>query len=233
MHLLTTIAYAQIELIWDRPLPGPDAVRTRQLRGALANRFSDDDLFHQYDAEGRPLYRYPRIQYRWRAGRGILAGWDQAAGRLLALPWLDLHLTLGNDAASVDQALLASESAAFGISERLLHYRLRSPGLIFNQANFPLYVAMDANAQRRERDRLLVAHLLTALRGLGVNFTERLQAAFTDCSTHPCRFKQQSLLGVTGDFVANALLPCGFAIGHAVSHGYGWIECEENGDPWN
>jgi hypothetical protein len=232
MHLLTTILYAQIELTWDRPLPGPAAVRARQLRGALANRFRDDDLFHQYDAAGRPLYRYPRIHYRWGAGRGIVAGWDQAAGRLLALPWLDLYLTLGDDSAHVDQALLASQPVAFGISERLLHYRLRSPALIFNQANYPLYTAMDANAQRRERDRLLVAQLLTALRGLGVNFTERLQAAFTDCSTLTCRYKQQSLLGLTGGFLANALLPPGFALGHAVSHGYGWIECEEN-DPWN
>ncbi len=32
------------------------------------------------------------------------------------------------------------------------------------------------------------------------------------------------MLGIQGDFVSNALLPSGLSIGHAVSHGYGWIE---------
>ena len=233
MHLLAAIPYAQIELTWDRPLPGAAAARARQLRGALANRFGDDDLFHQYDADGRPLYRYPRIHYRWGRGCGLVAGWHEAAERLLGLPWLDLELTLGDDPAQIDDVLLTSRRVAFGVGDRLLHYRLRSPVLIFNQANYPRYTAMDAGAQRRERDRLLVAQLLTGLRGLGVDFPERLQAVFTQVSARTCHYKQQRLIGLVGGFVSNAVLPSGFALGHAVSHGYGWIEREEADETWS
>ncbi|MEN8221182.1 MAG: CRISPR-associated endonuclease Cas6 [Pseudomonadota bacterium] len=74
-----------------------------------------------------------------------------------------------------------------------------------------------------ERDRLLVAQLLTAMRGLNVNFGMQLYAAFTHIETIQCRYKNQTMLGIKGDFVSNALLPSGLAIGHAVSHGYGWM----------
>jgi len=233
MHLLAAIPYAQIELTWDRPVLGPAAARARQLRGALAQAFSDDDLFHQHNPSGHVLYRYPHIHYRWGGGCGVVVGWDEAAERLLNLPWLDLELTLGDDPIQIDDVLLTSRRVAFGVSDHLLHYRLRVPALIFNQANYPRYTAMDAAAQRRERDRLLVAQLLTSLRGLGVDFPERLQAAFTDVSIRACQYKQQRLMGLAGRFVSNAVLPSGFALGHAVSHGYGWIEREEESDTWS
>ena len=83
MHPLATIPLAQVALRWNRELAGGGEKRTKQLRGALANAFRDDDLFHQHDlTTGKPLYRYPRVQYRWRDGKGLVIGWGDAAGRL-------------------------------------------------------------------------------------------------------------------------------------------------------
>jgi hypothetical protein len=224
MHLLKKVPCTQVELSWDRELTGAAEMRTRQLRGALAGAFADDALFHQHDEKtGKPLYRYPLVQYRWHAGRGLVVGWGEAAGRLLGLPWLDLELWLDGENVMVGDAALTMRQESFGVSERLLHYRLLTPALLLKSENYRRYQGMDEAGQRVERDRLLVSNILMALRGLDVAFPERLYAAFTEIKIQLCHYKGQNLIGLDGEFTSNALLPDGLAIGHAVSHGFGWL----------
>lgn len=224
VHILSELTQTSVELRWDAVVPGPAETRARQLRGALAGAFVEDSRFHQRDREGRLVYRYPCIQYRWRYGHGVVVGWAEGAEILRNLPWLDLELALGRDRVRVTDAFIGCRSATFAVSDRLHRYRLGSPALLFNQDNYQRYRTLDEVGQSAERDRLLTAQLLTALRGLGITFPERLYATFCDLRTHTCRFKEQDLLGLTGVLVCNVLLPPGFAIGHAVSHGYGWME---------
>lgn len=235
MHPLTTLPYAEIELHWDTPLAGPSEVRARQLRGVLARVFRDDDRFHQHDPAGRQIYRYPRVQYRWSGGRGLIIGWLDSAEILCHLPWLDLELNLGEDRVRVTDAHIRFHQAEFALSPRLLHYRFASPALLFNQDNYRQFQTLDPTARQYEQDRLLTAQLLTAMRGLDVEFPVQLYAALVAAHSHKCRYKQQELLGLSGRLLCNALLPPGFAIGHAVSHGYGWIEPvqPQEDDPWN
>ncbi|HRF45264.1 MAG TPA: CRISPR-associated endonuclease Cas6 [Candidatus Competibacteraceae bacterium] len=223
MHLLTKIPCAQVMLRWDRELNGSPETRARQLRGALAEAFSADDLFHQHDANGKPLYRYPLVQYRWQGGQGLVVGWGAAASRLLALPWLDLTLQLGEESVAVGDAALTLRCEPFGISEQLLHYRLVTPVLLLKSENYRRYQGLDERGQRAERDRLLVSNLLTAMRGLDIHFPVQLYAAFTRSRLRPCHYKGQELIGIDGEMACNAVLPEGLAIGHAVSHGFGWL----------
>jgi hypothetical protein len=223
MDTLASIPYTQIELHWDHPLPGPAEARIRQLRGALAKRFRADSAFHQRDAEGRQIYRYPPIQYRWHKGIALLAGWHQAAETLSNLPWPDLSLTLGDDPVCVTDAVITCRTARFGIDARLHHYRLQSPVLLFNQETYPRYTALEAGERHHEQDRLLTAQLLTALRALGVEVPVHLYATLVDPRPRRIRFKQQPLLGLGGRLITNAVLPDGLGIGHATSHGFGWI----------
>lgn len=224
MHSLAMVPCAQVELNWDRDIAGKPEQRARQLRGALANAFRDDPLFHQHDpATGEDLYRYPKVQYRWHGGRGLVLGWAEAANRLLDRPWLDLSLQLGEESVSIGDAALTLHHGHFAVSDQLEHYRLQSPALLFNQENYRRYQQMNEHTQRRERDRLLVSSLLVALRGLDVTFPVQLYATFASIHYRPCRYKGQEFLGIVGDFACNIVIPDGFAFGRAVSHGYGWL----------
>jgi len=224
MHSLARIPCAQVELTWDRDVSGAPGQRARQLRGALARAFRDDPLFHQHDPEtGKALYRYPRVQYRWQEGRGVVIGWAEAAQRLLDRPWLDLNVQLGDDGVNITDAALTLRHGEFAVSERLERYRLQSPSLIFNQDNYRRYRSMNEQEQSGERDRLLISQLLIALRGLDIHVPERLYATFTRIHQSPSRYKGQDLLGLGGELACNLMLPDGFAFGHAVSHGYGWL----------
>lgn len=223
MDSLTEVSYSEIELRWVQALDGPAEVRARQLRGSVGRCFAGDPLFHQHDGSGRALYRYPRIQYRWQDGCGVVAGWGEAAQHLLAIPWLELELLLGDDAVQIDDISLVTHKVRFGVGPRLLRYRLASPALLLNQKNYRRYRELEPAGRRDELDRLLIAQILTAMRGLGVEFDGQLYGAFTQVRSVISRYKQQELVGITGQFVCNAVLPAGFAIGHGVSHGFGWI----------
>jgi hypothetical protein len=62
------------------------------------------------------------------------------------------------------------------------------------------------------------------MRGLDVNFTERLYSVFARFYTQTIECKQQRLLGIGGEIWTNAVLPNGFALGHEVSHGFGVVQ---------
>lgn len=226
MQTLAEVPYTHVVLKWRHRLNGSDLARAKQLRGAVAQAFLEDDRFHQHDTSGKQVYRYPLIQYRWQHGNGMITAWSEAAATLLNIPWLNLPLRLGEDEVIVNDALITVEHAHFGISERLLHYQLVTPALIFNQHNIAQYRQMKPAAQQAERERLLVAQLLRTLKGLQVDFPVILYAAFAQIQFSSCPYKGRNLIGISGEFVSNALLPSGIGIGHAVSHGYGWIQAE-------
>jgi len=222
MRILGKRAMTRVELVFDDSIKGPRQALAAQLRGGILNAFEDSE-FHQHDADGAFIYRYPRIQYQWRNNNGLILGWMESAETLLRLPWLDLSLHINSAEVQATDVFLNPATAEFGISERLFHYRLAAPVLLFNQKNYANYKSMKFVDKLYEEDRLLQAQILTALRGLNVDFTERLYATFTEKKTVTCLYKGQQLTGILGRFAVNAVLPDDFAIGHAVSHGFGWI----------
>jgi hypothetical protein len=106
------------------------------------------------------------------------------------------------------------------------YYRMASPILLFNQENYLRYRTMGKKEQILERDRLLRAALLSAMRGFHIDFSARLYATFIQVRHIICRYKGQQMIGLLGRFVSNAVLPSGFAVGRSVSHGFGWIIAE-------
>jgi hypothetical protein len=197
------------------------------LRGAIADRFPDNPLFHQHDGQ-RVIYRYPQVQYRWDHEGPVLVGLGEGARFLSAVGWAGMELRIGDRPLTVRDAVCTYYRHEIRPSPGLLRYRLVTPWLPFSQENYRRYQSLRAAEQVAERDRLAVAGLLIALRGFGVEFPGRLFAAFESSGAGQCRYKGVNLLGFRGRLLANVDLPDGFAFGRAVSHGYGWV-CRDLG----
>lgn len=230
MHLLTECPRTTVELIWDRPLRGQALELTSQLRGAISDVFAENDYFHQHDKSGKVIYRYPLIQFRWSKGHGLIVGWQGASQILPNISWLDLQLSFRQAKVYVTDAIIQVDNAKFATSDRILHYGIRTPLLLFNQKNFKKYQDMSFDRKIYEQDRLLRAQLLTAMRGVNIEFSGWLYATFTSFKPIQCKYKGQYLMGIVGRIATNALLADGFAIGHAVSHGYGWLQTIPHND---
>lgn len=193
------------------------------LRGALASAFPDEPLLHQHRKHG-VIYRYPLVHYRWWNGQGILIGFHEGACLLPQLPLLERQFELGTSTVRIIDIEHQFTVEEVKIADRLLRYRFLTPWLPFDQHNFQKYRAMPQNLRAEERDRIVVGNLLTTLRGLGIEVASRLYATVQVHRAVTCRYKDQRLLGFTGDLLTNALLPNDIAVGRAVSHGYGWLK---------
>ena len=221
-----TIPVAIVRLRWTEAWQGAPAPHL--LRGAMAAAFPDNDLFHQHDGE-KLLYRYPHIHYRWDGEEGVLAGFADGAAPLAELFREDLSLTLGERPMRVAEAQILFRQARVGPADRLRRYFFRSPWLPLNQANHTAYKEADPAGRRDLLDRMAVANLLAACKGLGHRLDHQLYAAFVPKQRRRCRYKDTTLTGFTGTLLCNLDLPADLAVGRAVSHGYGWMQpCDES-----
>jgi len=209
------------KLHWAEPLVVPPAPHL--LRGAIASQYPDQPIFHQHTNSG-VLYRYPLVHYRREKECSFIVAFSEGAQALLQVPFLEKPLTLGQKTAHIAHVDCRMRNHELTVSPHLLRYTFRSPWLPLNQDNFARYQNMAREEQAVERDRLAVANILSALKGLGIYFDDCLYAAFFLRRSCACRYKDQKLLGFLGTLVTNADLPSDLAIGKAVSHGYGWIQ---------
>ena len=227
MHpdILGSVDMASMTLFFDPPYKGNRAAHL--LRGAIGRNFQDP-IFHQHQ-EG-VLYRYPLVQYRWANNRGVIAGINEGAGAITGLSLAGRVLDLEGQKLAVREAELDFWRKEISVSPVLQRYYFKSPWLPFHQENYRKYRQMGHREKTVERDRLLVANLLTTLKSLGIQVPCRLYASFFMRKSLPCRYKEEELVGFLGDVVTNVVIPSGLGIGKAVSHGYGWlaIECERN-----
>ncbi len=220
---IAQIPVAEVRLQWTEPWDGPPAPHL--LRGAVAAAFPDCDLFHQHRADGRPIYRYPRIHYRWDDGDGLLVGFGPGVEALNTLFSAedDLEFRLGTRIVRIREAVARFRLCNVRRLDGLRRYRFRTPWLPLNQTNYQRFRSLDVPGKSRELDRLAVAGILSAFKGLGITLPFRVTAAFVARRSRWCRYKSESLLGFTGVLVCNLDLPADFAVGRAVSHGYGWL----------
>lgn len=197
--------------------------RPHLLRGALASLFPNEPLLHQHGQNGL-IYRYPLVHYRWRNGDGYLVGFHEGARLLARLPLIDRPLQLGTVTTNISDVEIHFSTQGVGVAERLVRYYFASPWVPFNQENYEIYRSLNQNQQADERDRIAVGNLLTALRGLKIEFPGRLYAAVQVNRGIPCTYKDQTFIGFWGTLITNADFPDDIAIGRAVSHGYGWLK---------
>jgi len=217
---MNEVDFVELRFVWEEQVairPSPQL-----LRGAIGSCFPDNPLVHQHDGN-RLVYRYPQIQYRWDFSGPIVVGLGAGAQFLLETHWIGRNLQLGCDQVTIREANVQFHRHTIQPATRLLRYHFAAPWLPFSQESYVRYKSLPIAQRSQELDRLAVAGTLMGLRGFGVHFSEQLFASFVFKSMKSCRYKGILFAGFYGDLLANVDLPQGFALGRAISHGFGWI----------
>lgn len=200
-----------------------------KLRGYFSALFGQrSDLWHNHRADGRPIYRYPLIQYKVVDGRPLLVGLGEGA-QLLVQHFLEVReLDIDGLRLPVHSKQVRSSEQAVGADGALHRYQFESPWFALNQRNYPEY-EQAAPAQRTALlQRLLTGHILAFFKGVGHWEEQQIMVLTEQLRPLTVRFKDQPMQMFRGSFVANVRLPDHIGLGKSVARGYGTVQRIKN-----
>jgi len=217
-------AITTLELIFP-PEYKPQQHMSKSLRGAICALDPNNALLCQRE-EGKFLYRYPKVHYRWdrEQYRGYVVGFCEGAEYLLNLNVAGKVLLLADDNVPVVGVNIKTAPLVFAESDVLRRYRFLSPWLPFKPEAYDKFHQEDRDTQQATLDRLARNHLVSAMRDLEQEPGFKVQAAVGVEETSFVLYKDIGLFGVWGTLVCNVDLPDGIALGRKVSYGNGWIK---------
>lgn len=112
----------------------------------------------------------------------------------------------------------------FEIREEYVIYKFISPWLALNEKNYEKFKSFDKSKRKEFLEKLLVANVLSALKGLGLRIGFRLSGQINKYKTVRTEAHKNKFVGFYCEFALNATLPEYLGLGKSVSKGFGVIE---------
>lgn len=198
-----------------------------KFRGFIGNLFSKYDVIHNHDPEsGKPIYRYPLIQFKRIDSCPCIVAVTDAAVHLFSEIFMKLdNILIDEVPIPVYEKNLKVEEVAFGFSKDVFVYEFISPWIGLNQRNYREYIR--TRDDKRKRDILkkaLTGNLLSMSKYLG-HWLAKDQKIETEIllEENTVNLKGNPLLGFRGIFKVNFLIPDDLGIGKSVSRGFGTV----------
>lgn len=198
-----------------------------KFRGFIGNLFRDYDLLHNHDpVTGKSIYRYPLIQFKLINGiPAIIAVTDKAVD-LFSLLFMKLtEIFIEDLKIPVFEKDLHIENVDFGYVNETFMYEFISPWMALNQKNFCRYSESNSKAEKKQILRqTLIGNILSMSKYLGFWF-EKDQKIHAEIRAveKPVNLKGKTMIGFTGMFKTNFIIPDGLGIGKSVSRGFGTV----------
>ena len=221
----STINIATLRLRLAEPLRAGQAPA---LRGFFGNQFEDELFMHNHEPDGKPIYQYPRVQYKILRGHAYLIGINEGS-ELLQKLWLDIDQTkIGNETLEVLESTLETETTSIEHSHEPIEYQFKTPWIALNQKNFAEYTKTRNQKLRREKlESTVVGNTLGMCKSLDLpRFTpdQYITADCTRLTSIKTTLKGKGMIGFIGKFTINLHLPNHLGLGKSVSRGFGTIE---------
>ena len=196
-----------------------------KLRGYFANLFGEEsDFFSNHQADGKVIYRYPRIQYKVVHGEPMVLGLAEGAALLIerflnitALEIEGLHIP-------VFQKNIKSAEQIVGVVHELLEYQFINPWKPLNDKNYTKYLALNTRKEKEEfLKKILITNIIEFFK-VAEHWEENKILVSLKLSPTSVKFKNQNMMAFKGGFTTNVKLPNYIGLGKTVSRGYGTIK---------
>jgi hypothetical protein len=189
--------------------------------------FRDLDLIHNHDAEtGKPIYRYPLIQFKLLDRIPTVIAVTDDAVRMFSYLFMELdQVVIDGVTIPVFEKDLWIDIADFGYTQDTCTYQFVSPWLGLNQKNFRRYEAVENHTEKVSvLKSALVGNILSMSKNLGV-WLEKDQQIYAEIRVEEIavHLKGKPMIGFTGFFKTNFQIPDGLGIGKSVSRGFGTV----------
>ncbi|KUO42849.1 MAG: hypothetical protein APU95_02990 [Hadesarchaea archaeon YNP_N21] len=209
---------ARLVLQTDRPL----AEGAAKLRGFFGRKFPEHPILHHHVSEGY-LYVYPKVQYKVIGGTALVLGVEEGADILKQVMGGIDELVLGRERYEVIKKIYAEETSVISPTRDLRRYRFLTPWLALNSRNYEKYRGANWREKKSIINSVLVGNILSMCKGLGFVVEKKLEA-HTKIEEQAVEYKGVRMIGLTGEFEVNFLIPDFFGLGKGVSQGYGAVK---------
>ncbi|MDE1862742.1 MAG: CRISPR-associated endonuclease Cas6 [Thaumarchaeota archaeon] len=112
----------------------------------------------------------------------------------------------------------------FEIKEEYSVYRFVSPWLALNENNYEKFKLLEKTKRREFLEKILVAGVLSALKGLGVRVGFQVSAQISKFKSIQTEAHKNKFIGFYCEFALNVTLPKFLGLGKSVSKGFGVVE---------
>lgn len=199
-----------------------------KLRGYIGNLFREYDLIHNHDIEtGKPIYRYPLIQFKIINKIPAILALTQRAIQVFTEIFMSLDEIVidGRQIPLLDKDL-SVETCEFGFSGETYMYEFVSPWMGLNQKNFKEFASHGTQREKNELlKRILTGNLLSMSKYLDfhLGIDQRIK---TDLQLKEVKvnLKGRQMIGFKGIFKTNFMIPDYAGLGKSVSRGYGAVQ---------
>lgn len=193
-----------------------------KLRGFIGNKYPDFLALHHHLEGTQYLYTYPKVQYMVLEGTPSILGVDEGADVVLEISDSLDDLIFGRNSYHVEQKVIYQREVDIK-PDRMTQYKFISPWLGLNSKNYQQY-----NELREWKDKkfflnkILTGNILSMCKGLGIIVNRPLDV-HTHLDKEWVKFKGMEVLGFTGEFRVNFMIPNFFGLGKGVSQGFGTV----------
>jgi len=187
----------------------------KKFRGFLGNKFKSDVTFHNHLDNSKLNYQMPLIQYKIIDSKLSIIGINEG-GEILRKNILTVtSLKIGERNINDFEIKVKVKKEKLIVDDELHTYSFSSPWLPLNQNNINKYYENKSNL-----NHILQNHILTNFKGLNIEADKQIivKGFFKETSVI---YKNQKLIGFTGDFMTNVLLPENLGLGKARALGFG------------
>jgi hypothetical protein len=198
----------------------------RFLRGIFARQYPNRPEFHGHGLTGL-VYEHPRIQYKVVNGRGLIVGLHEGAF-LLQIAEIPVRLRLGSKQVNVVGVDRVVRTVPFGLAEQRFEYEFVTPWVALNEDNHVRFQAARVRGKEETDElmrRVLIGNLLSMSKGLGYEVPGPIDASVSVGEPREVILKPGVvLLGFSGRFRTNFLVPQIWGIGKQSARGFGTVQ---------
>jgi hypothetical protein len=198
-----------------------------KFRGFLGNLFKDYDLIHNHDVtSGKPKYRYPLIQFKLINNTPAVVAVTERAVDIFSEIFLKMDkIVIDGIIIPVFEKDLKIEEVEFSYTSKMFTYEFIAPWIGLNQSNYQKYVGVNTHMEKTEiLKTALIGNILSMSKYLDYWLEQDQKVtANLQVKEKAVNLKAKPMIGFTGIFKINFIIPDYLGIGKSVSRGFGAV----------
>lgn len=196
-----------------------------KFRGAISGQFKQFDLLHNHDSKGKVIYRYPAVQFKIEHNNPVIYAIGQNAIDIFKPIFLKIeNINIDKENYICHEKEFSINSCEVRLCNEQIVYKFISPWIALNQDNYKKFNSF-AGYEEKEKmlSSILINNIIAFSKYIGYTIPEKLIVS-TKLKPNQVLLKGEKIIGFTGIFKINFLLPQALGLGKSTSRGFGVVE---------